>query len=167
MFSRILGSTAILAGLSMAAPVAAETTLHILHINDLHSRIQPINRFDSTCPAEDDAAGECFGGVARVATAINTLRDELTAAGENVIVLDAGDQFQGSCCTRPTRATRGGVHAGHRLRRHGGRQPRIRRRPRQLHPLPGRGRFPGLSGNLDVSQNPRSPPRSRTPSSST
>jgi 5'-nucleotidase/UDP-sugar diphosphatase len=96
MFSRILGSTAILAGLSMAAPVAAETTLHILHINDLHSRIQPINRFDSTCPAEDDAAGECFGGVARVATAINTLRDELTAAGENVIVLDAGDQFQGS-----------------------------------------------------------------------
>jgi 2',3'-cyclic-nucleotide 2'-phosphodiesterase (5'-nucleotidase family) len=39
MFSRILGSTAILAGLSMAAPVAADTTLHILHINDLHSRI--------------------------------------------------------------------------------------------------------------------------------
>jgi len=96
MLSRILGSTAILAGLSMAAPVAAETTLHILHINDLHSRIQPINRFDSTCNAEDDAAGECFGGVARVATAINTLRDELTAAGENVVVLDAGDQFQGS-----------------------------------------------------------------------
>jgi 5'-nucleotidase/UDP-sugar diphosphatase len=30
------------------------------------------------------------------ATAINTLRDELTAAGENVIVLDAGDQYQGS-----------------------------------------------------------------------
>jgi 5'-nucleotidase/UDP-sugar diphosphatase len=80
----------------MAAPVTAETTLHILHINDLHSRIQPINRFNSTCSAEDDAAGECFGGVARVATAINTLRDELTAAGENVIVLDAGDQYQGS-----------------------------------------------------------------------
>ena len=96
MFSRILGSTAILAGLSMAAPAAAETTLHILHINDLHSRIQPISRFNSTCDAEDDAAGECFGGVARIATAINGLRDELTAAGENVLVLDAGDQYQGS-----------------------------------------------------------------------
>jgi 5'-nucleotidase len=96
MLARILGSTAILAGLGMAAPVAAETTLHILHINDLHSRIQPISRFDSTCSAEDDAAGECFGGVARVATAINTLRGELLEAGENVIVLDAGDQFQGS-----------------------------------------------------------------------
>ncbi len=96
MFARILGSTAMLAGLTAAAPVTADTTLHLLHINDLHSRIQPINRFDSTCGAEDDAAGECFGGVARVATAINTLRGELEAAGENVIVLDAGDQFQGS-----------------------------------------------------------------------
>ncbi len=96
MLARILGSTAMVAALGIAAPVAAETTLHILHINDLHSRIQPINRFDSTCNAEDDAAGECFGGVARVATAINTLRDELEGAGENVIVLDAGDQFQGS-----------------------------------------------------------------------
>ncbi len=96
MLARILGSTAMAAGLAIAAPAAADTTLHILHINDLHSRIQPINRFDSTCGAEDDAAGECFGGVARVATAINTLRGELEAEGENVIVLDAGDQFQGS-----------------------------------------------------------------------
>ena len=96
MIARILGTTAILAGLGAAAPAAADTTLHLLHINDLHSRIQPINRFDSTCGAEDDAAGECFGGVARVATAINTLRGELEAAGENVLVLDAGDQFQGS-----------------------------------------------------------------------
>ncbi|OAN75331.1 multifunctional 2',3'-cyclic-nucleotide 2'-phosphodiesterase/5'-nucleotidase/3'-nucleotidase [Jannaschia sp. EhC01] len=96
MLARILGSTAMVAGLAVAAPVAADTTLHLLHINDLHSRIQPINRFDSTCGAEDDAAGECFGGVARVATAINTLRGELEAAGENVLVLDAGDQFQGS-----------------------------------------------------------------------
>ncbi len=96
MLARILGSTAMLAGLTVAAPLAADTTLHLLHINDLHSRIQPINRFDSTCNAEDDAAGECFGGVARVATAINTLRGELEAAGENVLVLDAGDQFQGS-----------------------------------------------------------------------
>ena len=96
MSATLFRTTAILAALGISAPAVADTTLHILHINDLHSRIQPINRFDSTCNAEDDAAGECFGGVARVATAINTLRDELTAAGENVIVLDAGDQFQGS-----------------------------------------------------------------------
>ena len=94
MFARILCSTAMLAALGTTA--SADVTIHILHINDLHSRIQPISRYDSTCSAEDDAAGECFGGVARVATAINTLRDELTEAGENVVVMDAGDQFQGS-----------------------------------------------------------------------
>ncbi len=77
-----------------ATAASADYTLHVIHINDLHSRIEPINRFDSTCNAEDNAAGECFGGVARVITKINELREEL--AGENVIVLDAGDQYQGS-----------------------------------------------------------------------
>lgn len=94
MLARILCSTAMIAALGSAA--SAEVTIHILHTNDIHSRIQPINRFDSTCAAEDDAAGECFGGVARVATAINDLRDDLIAAGENVVVMDAGDPFQGS-----------------------------------------------------------------------
>ncbi|MEM8582029.1 MAG: bifunctional metallophosphatase/5'-nucleotidase, partial [Pseudomonadota bacterium] len=91
---RVLTSVA---ALSLAAGAAsAEYSLHILHINDLHSRIESINRFDSTCSAEDETEGKCFGGVGRVATKINELRDQLTAAGENVIVLDAGDQFQGS-----------------------------------------------------------------------
>jgi hypothetical protein len=40
----------------LAAPGAwADTTLHVLHINDLHSRIEPINASDSTCSAEDAA----------------------------------------------------------------------------------------------------------------
>jgi len=94
MLARILCSTAMIAALGSAA--SAEVTVHILHTNDTHSRIQPINRYDSTCAPEDDAAGDCFGGVARVATAINDLRDELTAAGENVVVMNAGDRFQGS-----------------------------------------------------------------------
>lgn len=79
-----------------ASSAAAEYTLNILHINDLHSRIEPINRFDSTCSAEDDEAGECFGGIARVKTKIDERRTKLTDTGQNVIVLDAGDQFQGS-----------------------------------------------------------------------
>ncbi|MDJ0859901.1 MAG: 5'-nucleotidase C-terminal domain-containing protein [Dinoroseobacter sp.] len=92
--SRILSSVAALALTTGIA--SAEYSLHIIHINDLHSRIEPINRFDSTCSAEDESEGKCFGGVARVATKINELRDQLTAEGKNVIVLDAGDQFQGS-----------------------------------------------------------------------
>jgi 5'-nucleotidase len=92
MIARVLTGAAALAMTAGAA--SAEYTLHILHINDFHSRIEPINRFDSTCSAEDDAAGECFGGVARLATLIDDKRAELE--GENVLVLDAGDQFQGS-----------------------------------------------------------------------
>ncbi|QKV20388.1 5'-nucleotidase C-terminal domain-containing protein [Oricola thermophila] len=76
------------------ASASADYTLHIIHINDLHSRIEPVSKYDSTCSAEDNEAGECFGGVARVATKINELRKELE--GENVLVLDAGDQYQGS-----------------------------------------------------------------------
>jgi 5'-nucleotidase len=91
---RILGSVAALAVTAGAA--SADYTLHVLHVNDLHSRIEPINRFDSTCSAAEAEKNECFGGVARLATKINELRDSLRAAGQNVIVLDAGDQFQGS-----------------------------------------------------------------------
>jgi len=83
------------AALALTAGMAqAEFTLHVLHINDVHSRIQPINRFDSTCSAEDDAAGECFGGIARIKAALDAKRAELE--GENVLFLDAGDWLQGS-----------------------------------------------------------------------
>lgn len=83
------------AALAVTAGVAqADYALHIVHINDLHSRIEPISRFNSTCGAEDNAEGKCFGGVARVKTMIDQLRAELE--GQNVLVVDAGDQFQGS-----------------------------------------------------------------------
>ena len=91
-----LGATAALAltaGMA-AADGHAAYTLHILHINDLHSRIEPVSKYDGTCSAEDDAAGECFGGAARLKTFIDGKRAALE--GENVLVLDAGDQFQGS-----------------------------------------------------------------------
>lgn len=90
----LLGATALTlcAGFSTAAQ--AEFTLNILHINDFHSRFGPITDSDSNCDAETDAAGECFGGIARLATAVADKRAELD--GENVVLLDAGDQFQGS-----------------------------------------------------------------------
>ncbi len=92
----LLRASAAFAATAVTALPAGAFTLHVLHINDFHSRLQSINANDSTCSAEDESAGECFGGAARLHTAINTLRDELVAAGENVIVVDAGDQFQGS-----------------------------------------------------------------------
>ena len=77
-----------------AGTALADYELNILHINDLHSRIEAINKYDSTCSADEAAKNECFGGIARVKTAIDTRRGELGDA--NVLVLDAGDQFQGS-----------------------------------------------------------------------
>ena len=71
----------------------AEGSLTILFTNDFHDRFEPISKYDSTCSDEDNAAGECFGGIARLITAIE---QERTAAGDSVLLLDAGDQFQGS-----------------------------------------------------------------------
>lgn len=90
--NRFLTATAALA--LTAGMASAEYTLHILHTNDMHSRIEAINKYDSTCDAEGEAAGSCFGGVARVKTAVDQKRAELE--GRNVLVLDAGDPFQGS-----------------------------------------------------------------------
>ena len=77
--------------LFLVASVRAET-LTILHTNDFHSRIEPINRYDGSCSARDNTAGECFGGAARLTTAIRVARAEAL----NAVLVDGGDQFQGS-----------------------------------------------------------------------
>lgn len=153
MFARILGSTAILAGLAVAAPVSADTTLHIVHINDVHSRIQPISRFDSTCSAEDDAAGECFGGMARIATAFDILRSDL--AGQNVLFLDAGDQYQGSLFFTTYRGAAAGMFMetiGFDAMALGNHE--FNNGPEGILPLLNAVSFPVLGGNLDVSGDP-------------
>jgi 5'-nucleotidase/UDP-sugar diphosphatase len=81
---------------SAAAPAFADYTLNILHFNDMHSRFEPVNKYDSGCSAGDNAAGKCFGGAARLMTFIDTRRDAVEGAGGNVITLVGGDQFQGS-----------------------------------------------------------------------
>jgi 5'-nucleotidase len=87
---RLMTSAAVLA--VAATTASAEYSLTILHTNDFHARFEPISRFDSGCSAEDNAEGKCFGGSARLVTAINEAR----ARAENTVLLDAGDQFQGT-----------------------------------------------------------------------
>lgn len=72
----------------------ADYELTILHINDWHSRIESNNAFESTCSAEDETAGKCIGGAARLVTAIAQRREALE--GQNVLLLNGGDNFQGS-----------------------------------------------------------------------
>ncbi len=56
-------------------------TLTILHTNDVHAHVD-----------EWVTGGITVGGVARLATAVRSIR----ASGENVLLLDAGDQFMGT-----------------------------------------------------------------------
>jgi len=89
---RALLSVSVL-GLSSGAAFA-DYTLNILHINDWHSRIESNNKYESTCSADDETEGKCFGGAARLVTAIADRRQALE--GSNVLLLNGGDNFQGS-----------------------------------------------------------------------
>ncbi|MAM24653.1 MAG: multifunctional 2',3'-cyclic-nucleotide 2'-phosphodiesterase/5'-nucleotidase/3'-nucleotidase [Rhodobacteraceae bacterium] len=64
----------------------------MLHTNDFHARFEPISKYDSGCSAEDNTAGECFGGTARLVTAIKDARER----ADNSLLVDGGDQFQGT-----------------------------------------------------------------------
>ena len=58
--------------LLVAAPAVAQKperwTLTIVHANDVHSRLQAVNKFDSTCTDKEKSEGQCLGGMARLAT---------------------------------------------------------------------------------------------------
>lgn len=90
MLVRFLSSAAALA--LMAGGATADYSLTILHTNDFHSRFEPISKYDSTCSAEDNTGGKCFGGTARLATAIEAARGR----SDNTLLIDAGDQYQGT-----------------------------------------------------------------------
>ena len=66
--------------------------LTILHTNDFHARFRPISKYDNNCSADSNAEGKCFGGTARLITAIQEARGR----HENTLLLDGGDQFQGT-----------------------------------------------------------------------
>ncbi|MDD9729343.1 bifunctional metallophosphatase/5'-nucleotidase [Mameliella sp. AT18] len=76
----------------MASAAQADYSLTILHTNDFHARFEPISKYDSGCSSEDNDEGKCFGGSARLITAIN----EAKARTNNHILVDGGDQFQGT-----------------------------------------------------------------------
>lgn len=134
----------------------ADFTLHVLHTNDLHSRIESINKYDSTCNTESEAKGECFGGVARLSTKIKEIRDEVSGReNEGVILLDAGDQYQGSLfyIAYKGKDTAAFMTAlGYNAMALGNHE--FDDGPAGLLNLVNAVQFPVLSGNLDLSQSP-------------
>nr|XP_022289438.1 5'-nucleotidase-like [Crassostrea virginica] len=61
--------------------------LTILHTNDVHARVQEMNAYGGQCTSDT-----CFGGAARMKTKIQEIRNQFP----NTVLLDAGDQFQGT-----------------------------------------------------------------------
>ena len=46
--------------------IAASYELTLLHVNDIHVKIEETNKYSSTCKPRDKAAEKCFGGIARL-----------------------------------------------------------------------------------------------------
>lgn len=93
---RMLASSLLAVGTLPLRRVAHGQALHrltVIHMNDFHSRHEAVDGRALTCSAD---RADCFGGSARLATAIRAQRAAAEADGRTVLLLDAGDQFQGS-----------------------------------------------------------------------
>lgn len=74
--------------LGFFASASAVWDLVLLHTNDVHARVEETNVHSGKCGQNE----KCFGGVARRAAEIRRIR----SVESNVLLLDAGDQFQGT-----------------------------------------------------------------------
>ncbi len=79
-----LGAVATFSSLPLEVLAENEVKITILHTNDVHSRIEPFPM--------DGSRNQGLGGVARRSTIIQQIRSQ----EKNVLLLDAGDMFQGT-----------------------------------------------------------------------
>lgn len=125
------------------SPVTAESAyqLTILHTNDTHAHLEPFTPFGE----------ETQGGVARRLTVINQVRAE----EDNVLLVDAGDQFQGTLFFNVWQ----GEEASHFMNALGYQAMAVGNHefdsgPGTLGSFVRAAAFPVLSANLDVSDDP-------------
>ena len=65
-------------------------TFSIFHVNDVHAHFEEVDVYTGRCRDEQAAAGECYGGAARMFTKAKELQDQ----EDNWIFLNAGDYYQ-------------------------------------------------------------------------
>ncbi|KAJ3606694.1 hypothetical protein NHX12_026213 [Muraenolepis orangiensis] len=82
-------SLLLLCCLWLGPSAAASWDLVLLHTNDVHARVEATSRGSGRCAP---AKAPCFAGVARRASKVAEVRGREA----NVLLLDAGDQYQGS-----------------------------------------------------------------------
>ncbi|KAJ3180957.1 hypothetical protein HDU87_001605 [Geranomyces variabilis] len=73
-------------------PPPKKNAMTILATNDIHAHLDEFNSGGTDCKQKDIDANNCVGGAARIQYMVNKFR----AQSENVVLLDAGDQFQGT-----------------------------------------------------------------------
>ncbi|KAI9101810.1 Metallo-dependent phosphatase-like protein [Phlyctochytrium arcticum] len=73
-------------------PPPRKNSMTVLATNDIHTHLDQFNTGGTDCRPKDIDAGNCFGGSAR----IQYMVDKFRAERDNVVLLDAGDQFQGT-----------------------------------------------------------------------
>ena len=66
--------------------------MSLLHVNDIHARLEETSKYSGPCSVKDKVAGKCFGGIAR----ISSLVKEFKATEKKSIWLNAGDFYQGT-----------------------------------------------------------------------
>lgn len=71
-----------------------DVPLDIIHMNDLHAHYTPATLSIGDCPKGSEDL--CFGGMARIQTAVDTFLSEADKADQDALVLHAGDQFTGT-----------------------------------------------------------------------
>jgi 5'-nucleotidase / UDP-sugar diphosphatase len=74
------------------APANGVYTLTVLHTNDFHAHVDQWQASGAFCPITGTGSTGCIAGSARLKTKIDEIRNTIS----NVLLLDAGDQFQGT-----------------------------------------------------------------------
>ncbi|KAI9008090.1 Metallo-dependent phosphatase-like protein [Gaertneriomyces semiglobifer] len=75
-----------------APPAIKKNSMTVLATNDIHTHLDQFNSGGTDCREKDIVANKCYGGAARIQHVVNEFRSK----NDNVVLLDAGDQFQGT-----------------------------------------------------------------------
>jgi 2',3'-cyclic-nucleotide 2'-phosphodiesterase (5'-nucleotidase family) len=85
--------------LATAALAGDPVRLIVLHTNDLHGQLHPM----PPSPVRPVLRGKAAGGYAHLASMVRATRREAAGRGAKVLLLDAGDMFQGTPIGNETR----------------------------------------------------------------
>lgn len=85
--------------LATAALAGDPVRLIVLHTNDLHGQLHPM----PPSPVRPVLRGKAAGGYAHLASMVRAIRREAAGRGAKVLLLDAGDIFQGTPIGNETR----------------------------------------------------------------